>query len=66
MLAGIEVEGGVNWERVFAGATVYGDATMAVCMATGPIGWGVGVAYLTTCAASGAYIMVWQPNLGIG
>ena len=50
----------------FAGATVYGDATMAVCMATGPIGWGVGAAYLTTCAASGAYIMVWQPNLGIG
>ncbi|BBK79529.1 hypothetical protein I6L88_00395 [Streptococcus mutans] len=53
MLAGIE--GGVNWDRVFAGATVYGAATMAVCMATGPIGWGA-VAYWGLSAASGAYI----------
>ena len=49
-------EGGVNWDRVFGGATVYGAATMAVCMATGPIGWGAGAAYLGLCAASGAYI----------
>ncbi len=55
----VEVEGGVKLGSVFAGATVYGDATMAVC-----VYWSnrVGAAYLTTCAASGAYIMVWQPN----
>ena len=64
MLAGIE--GGVNSDRVFGGTTVYLGATMALCATTGPIGWGVGAAYLATCAASGAYIMVWQPNLGIG
>lgn len=54
MLASIE--GGVNWDRVFAGATVYGAATMAVCMATGPIGWGAAAAYWGLSAASGAMI----------
>lgn len=50
------VEGGVNWDRVYGGASVYLGATMAVAMATTPIGWGAGAAYLATCAASGAYI----------
>lgn len=53
MLAGIE--GGVNWDRVFGGTTVYLGATMALCATTGPIGWGA-VAYWGLSAASGAYI----------
>lgn len=52
----MEIDGGVNWDRVFGGTTVYLGATMAICSMTGPIGWGVGVTYLATCAVSGAYI----------
>lgn len=50
------VEGGVNWDRVYAGASVYGGATLAIGLASGPIGWVAATAYLGTCAASGAYI----------
>ncbi|MGT2802090.1 hypothetical protein [Streptococcus henryi] len=50
------IEAGANWDRVFGGASVYLGATMAVAMATNPIGWTAGAAYLATCAASGAYI----------
>ena len=52
----METDGGVNWDRVFGGTTVYLGATMAICAMSGPIGWGVGATYLATCAASGAYI----------
>lgn len=52
----MEIEAGANWDRIFGGASVYLGATMAVAMATSPIGWAAGAAYLATCAASGAYI----------
>ncbi len=51
-----EIDGGVNWDRVYAGALAYGGATLAICMATGPIGAGACIAYYGICAASGAYI----------
>ena len=50
------LRGGVNWDRVYAGASVYGGATLAIGLASGPIGWVAATAYLGTCAASGAYI----------
>ncbi|MGT2800003.1 bacteriocin-type signal sequence [Streptococcus marmotae] len=50
------IEAGANWDRVFTGGSVYLGATMAVVMATNPIGWGAGAVYLATCAASGAYM----------
>ena len=50
------VDGGINWDRIFGGVTVYLGATMALLAITSPIGWGMGAAYLATCACSGAYI----------
>lgn len=50
------IDGGINWDRIFAGGTVYLGATMALISMTGPIGLGVGATYLLICAASGAYI----------
>ena len=52
----MEIEAGANWDRVFGGTSVYLGATMAVLMASNPIGWGAAAAYLATCAASGAYV----------
>ena len=52
----LSIDGGINWDRVFGGTTVYLGATMAICAMTGPIGWGVAATYLATCAAAGAYI----------
>lgn len=50
------VDGGVNWDRVFGGTTVYLGATLAIATVSGPIGWVAGAAYLGICAASGAYV----------
>lgn len=52
----LEVDGGVNWDRVYQGTTVYLAATMAFAGMTGPIGWGVVASYWAICAASGAYV----------
>lgn len=27
----LEIDGGINWDRVFGGVTVYLGATMAIC-----------------------------------
>lgn len=50
------VDGGVNGDRVLAGAALYTGSTLAVCLVTGPIGWGAAVAYWGCCAVAGAYI----------
>lgn len=43
-------------QEVANGVAVYGGATMALLMFTGPVGWGIGAAYLVTCAAAGVMI----------
>lgn len=51
----LEIDGGINWDRVFGGVTVYLTATMAICTMTTPIGWGLGATYLAISAVAGAY-----------
>ena len=36
----LEIDGGINWDRVFNGATVYLGATLTLFALSGPIGWG--------------------------
>lgn len=50
------VDGGVNWDRVFGGTTVFLGATLAVASMSTPIGWGVAGTYWAISAASGAYV----------
>ena len=52
----LEIDGGINWDRVFNGATVYLGATMTLFSLSGPIGWGVGATYIAICATSSTYI----------
>jgi hypothetical protein len=50
------VDGGVNWDRVYAGFVTYAGATLAIAAMSEPIGWVAAGAYLGICAASGAYM----------
>ncbi len=50
------VGGAVNWTDVGGGIAAYGGATMALLAISGPIGWGLGAAYLVTCAGAGMMI----------
>ncbi|WP_198543926.1 Blp family class II bacteriocin [Petroclostridium xylanilyticum] len=50
------IDGGVNWDRVFAGTATYLGATLAVAMMTTPVTAPVAVTYLAISAISGAYV----------
>ncbi|QSZ28369.1 bacteriocin-type signal sequence [Aceticella autotrophica] len=50
------VDGGVNYDRIFAGFVTYAGATLAIAAMSEPIGWIAAGAYLGISAASGAYM----------
>ncbi len=50
------VDGGVNWDRVFAGTTAYLGVIVAIAAATSPIGLVAGAAYVGIAGASSGYI----------
>ncbi|QSZ26472.1 bacteriocin-type signal sequence [Aceticella autotrophica] len=50
------IDGGVNYDRVFAGTATFLGATLAVAAMSEPIGWVAIGTYLALSAASGAYI----------
>ncbi|MFC3932632.1 bacteriocin-type signal sequence [Streptococcus dentapri] len=50
------VEAGDGVDSILSGVATYGAATMGICAVSGSICWGLGVAYLLTCAAAGGMI----------
>ncbi|QSZ28365.1 bacteriocin-type signal sequence [Aceticella autotrophica] len=52
----IAVDGGVNYDRVFAGFVTFAGATLAIAAMSEPIGWVAIGTYWALSAASGAYI----------
>ncbi|EJN94348.1 bacteriocin-type signal sequence [Streptococcus ratti] len=50
------LEAGDGVDSILSGVATYGAATMGLCAVSGPIGWGLGGAYLLTCAAAGGMI----------